>query len=90
MCNVYNIVPKSEHYACIIDFIVVALRVVKLEHHSWAYVLLSNLYTAKGRYSEARSIRKKMISRGVEKTPGCSLLVINGSLLQGEDTLTNG
>ncbi|KZV54846.1 pentatricopeptide repeat-containing protein-like [Dorcoceras hygrometricum] len=55
-----------------------AERLVKLERHSGAYVLLSNVYSAAGRHVEARRIRTMMKRQGVEKTPGCSSVEING------------
>ncbi|XP_073285368.1 pentatricopeptide repeat-containing protein At2g20540-like [Primulina huaijiensis] len=55
-----------------------AERLVKLERHSGAYVLLSNVYSAAGRHDEARRIRTMMTRQGVEKTPGCSSVEING------------
>lgn len=66
-----------------------AERLVKLERHSGAYVLLSNAYAVAGRHDEAQRIRKMMKSRGVEKTPGCSSVEINGivhEFIAGERT----
>ncbi|KAK2973229.1 hypothetical protein RJ640_013877 [Escallonia rubra] len=53
-------------------------RLVQLERHSGAYILLSNLYSAAGKHDCARRIRKKMKSQGIHKTPGCSSVEING------------
>ncbi|KDP41276.1 hypothetical protein JCGZ_15683 [Jatropha curcas] len=124
MCNVYNIGPKSEHYACIVDVVsragllqeakdiiqrmptsssssqeavawrallsaccdqgqaqlaeLAAERLMQLELHSGAYVLLSNLYAATGKHDHAKRIKKMMRNRGVDKVPGCSLIKING------------
>lgn len=64
-------------------------RLVKLERHSGAYVLLSNAYATAGRYGEAVRIRGLMRSRGVEKTPGCSSVEIGGvvhEFIAGEKT----
>ncbi|KAL3654287.1 hypothetical protein CASFOL_003968 [Castilleja foliolosa] len=55
-----------------------AERLGVLENHSGAYVLLSNAYAAQGRYSDAQRVRKMMRKRGVEKTPGCSSVEIDG------------
>ncbi|KAI3467270.1 hypothetical protein Pfo_023933 [Paulownia fortunei] len=66
-----------------------AERLVILERHSGAYVLLSNAYAAAGRHNEAQRIRKMMKSRGVEKTPGCSSVEISGivhEFIAGEKT----
>ncbi|KAH6815225.1 hypothetical protein C2S51_020045 [Perilla frutescens var. frutescens] len=66
-----------------------AEKLVVLERHSGAYVLLSNAYAAAGRHNEARRIRKTMRRRGVEKTPGCSSVEINSvvhEFIAGEKT----
>ncbi|XP_047962645.1 pentatricopeptide repeat-containing protein At2g20540-like [Salvia hispanica] len=66
-----------------------AERLVELERHSGAYVLLANAYAAAGRHEEARRIRKMMRKRGVEKTPGCSSVEIDSSVhefVAGEKT----
>ncbi|KAL7091294.1 hypothetical protein ACP275_12G096500 [Erythranthe tilingii] len=64
-------------------------RVVNLERHSGAYVLLSNAYAFAGRHDEVRRVRKMMKKRGVEKTPGCSSVEINAvvhEFIAGENT----
>ncbi|CAN4075591.1 unnamed protein product [Withania somnifera] len=66
-----------------------AERIVKLERHSGAYVLLSNIYAASGKHDNARRIRKKMQSQYIDKVPGCSSLEINGvvhEFIAGEKT----
>ncbi|KAF8772464.1 hypothetical protein HU200_005734 [Digitaria exilis] len=40
------------------------------------YVLLSNLYTSKKRYSEAAVVRQEAKNRKLVKTPGCTLIEI--------------
>ncbi|KAI5678943.1 hypothetical protein M9H77_09893 [Catharanthus roseus] len=55
-----------------------AERLVQLEQHSGAYVLLSNIYSAAGKHESVKRIRKKMQSKGIEKAPGSSSLEING------------
>ena len=47
-------------------------------NNSTAHVLLSNLYAKLGRWTEARQIRGMMEERGIRKTPGCSLVEIDG------------
>ncbi|XP_019447172.1 PREDICTED: pentatricopeptide repeat-containing protein At2g22410, mitochondrial [Lupinus angustifolius] len=42
------------------------------------YVLLASMYSEAKMWKEARSARKMMEDRGVEKTPGCSSIEING------------
>ncbi|KAK6931309.1 Pentatricopeptide repeat [Dillenia turbinata] len=69
-----------------------AERLFELERHSGAYVLLSNLYSAAGKYDDARRIRRVMRNREVDKTPGCSSIEINGSVhefVAGEQTHPN-
>ncbi|XP_059309716.1 pentatricopeptide repeat-containing protein At2g20540-like [Lycium ferocissimum] len=68
-----------------------AERIVKLERHSGAYVLLSNIYAAAGKHDNARRVRKKMKSEYIDKVPGCSSLEINGvvhEFIAGEKTHT--
>ncbi|GFP88733.1 pentatricopeptide repeat-containing protein at2g20540 [Phtheirospermum japonicum] len=50
-----------------------AERLVVLERHSGAYVLLSNAYAAQGRHGEAQWIRKMMRRRGWRKHRGVAL-----------------
>ncbi|KAG2671200.1 hypothetical protein I3760_14G123000 [Carya illinoinensis] len=45
---------------------------------SGIYVLLANMYGEANKFEEARKVRKMMIRRGVEKTPGCSSIEVNG------------
>ncbi|XXG55642.1 hypothetical protein AAC387_Pa03g3263 [Persea americana] len=59
---------------------VAADRLVQLERHSGVYVLMSNIYAADGKFIDARRIRNMMKDRGVEKTPGCSSIEVNGSV----------
>eukprot|EP01018_Ginkgo_biloba_P020274 Gb_31034 [translate_table: standard] len=46
------------------------------ENAGW-YVLLSNIYSAAGRWDEAAKVRRMMKYRGLKKTPGCSLIEVN-------------
>lgn len=41
------------------------------------YVLLSNIYSAAGRWHEVAKIRRLMKARGVSKEPGCSWIEVN-------------
>ncbi|KAF7129427.1 hypothetical protein RHSIM_Rhsim10G0031500 [Rhododendron simsii] len=43
-----------------------------------AYVQLSNIYLAAGKCEDAGRIRKKIGDRGLKKTPGCSMIEIDG------------
>ncbi|CAN6202795.1 unnamed protein product [Urochloa humidicola] len=42
------------------------------------YVLMSNMYAARGRHGMAVRVRKKMRKRNVNKDPGCSVIEIDG------------
>ncbi|EYU20652.1 hypothetical protein MIMGU_mgv1a0263781mg, partial [Erythranthe guttata] len=44
------------------------------------YVLLSNIYAAKGSWRGASNVRKTMKDRGVQKKPGISSIEVNGIL----------
>ncbi|KAF5748761.1 pentatricopeptide repeat-containing protein [Tripterygium wilfordii] len=45
---------------------------------SGIYVLLANMYGEANMWEESRKVRKMMVERGVEKTPGCSSIEVNG------------
>ncbi|KAF7836464.1 pentatricopeptide repeat-containing protein [Senna tora] len=54
-----------------------AENLIKLEpQNSSPYVLLSNIYAALGHWNEARSLRRTMIEKEVQKMPGCSWIVV--------------
>ncbi|KAL5975723.1 hypothetical protein ACLOJK_020049 [Asimina triloba] len=59
---------------------VAAETLFHLERHNGVYVLLSNIYASSGKFIDAINIRKIMKDRGLEKTPGCSLIEVNGSV----------
>lgn len=42
------------------------------------YILLSNIFAAKGRWDDVSKVRKLMSSQGVKKEPGCSWVVVDG------------
>lgn len=44
------------------------------------YILLSNIFAAKGRWDDVKKVRVLMTSRGVKKEPGCSWVEINGQV----------
>ncbi|KAL3609169.1 hypothetical protein D5086_000189, partial [Populus alba] len=48
-------------------------------HDSGIYVLLANMYREAGKWEEAQNIRKMMMERGVEKTPGSSSIEMTSS-----------
>ncbi|KAI3907084.1 hypothetical protein MKW92_029506 [Papaver armeniacum] len=70
--------PSDEAMAWRALLKVAAKRLVQLERHCGVYVLLSNIYASSGKYDDARRIRKDMKERGVEKTPGCSSIEVDG------------
>lgn len=56
-----------------------ASKLLQLDpHDSGIYVLLANMYGEAEMWEEARNVRKMMRQRGVEKTPGCSSIEVNG------------
>ncbi|CAA6668885.1 unnamed protein product [Spirodela intermedia] len=55
-------------------------RLAELDHDDGgAYVLLSNIYAAKGRWDDARRLRADMRSRGLHKCPGRSSIEVSGA-----------
>ncbi|CAL5188627.1 unnamed protein product [Lathyrus oleraceus] len=68
-----------------------AEKVLQLDKHSHSgvYVLLSNLYSASGKHSDARRVRDIMKIKGANKIPGCSSVEIDGVVCEfvaGEKT----
>ncbi|CAL5426165.1 unnamed protein product [Camellia sinensis] len=51
-------------------------------HDSGIYVLLANMYGEARMWEKARKVRKMMTDRGVDKTPGCSSIEVNGSVFE--------
>ncbi|KAF8377979.1 hypothetical protein HHK36_031368 [Tetracentron sinense] len=115
MVDECGIVPRVEHYACMVDILSRAgklneakefIESISIDHgmslwrillgacrnyrnfdigayageklmelgsqESSAYVLLSSIYTALGRWEDVERIRRMMKLRGVNKEPGCS------------------
>ncbi|XP_027191731.1 pentatricopeptide repeat-containing protein At2g22410, mitochondrial [Cicer arietinum] len=69
-CRVHGNVPIGER---------TAFKLLEIDpHDSGNYVLLSSMYAEAKMWKEARSARKIMKERGVEKSPGCSSVEING------------
>ncbi|KAG9446717.1 hypothetical protein H6P81_012845 [Aristolochia fimbriata] len=68
----------------------VALRQLSIldPGHSGDYILISNIYASSGRWEDAVMVRKQMNERGIKKTPGCSLIEVDGVIheLFAEDT----
>lgn len=44
------------------------------------YILLSNIYAAKGMWDDVMKVRALMSTRGVKKEPGCSWVEVNGQI----------
>lgn len=44
------------------------------------YILLSNIFAAKGMWDDVREVRKLMCSHGVKKEPGCSWVEVDGQI----------
>ncbi|OVA10977.1 Pentatricopeptide repeat [Macleaya cordata] len=58
-----------------------ALRVLELDpSNSPAHVSLCNIYASIGRHGEEGMLRKEMGLKGVKKVPGCSWIVLKGSV----------
>ncbi|KAF5453249.1 hypothetical protein F2P56_028165 [Juglans regia] len=56
-----------------------AKQILELEPENGAvYVLLCNIYAACNRWEDLREVRQTMKDRGIKKTPGCSLIEMNG------------
>lgn len=54
-------------------------KVIELEpHNSGRYVLLANIYANAGRWEDVVSVRRLMNERGVKKTPGFSMIELEG------------
>lgn len=56
-----------------------AKKMLELEQDNEAvYVLLCNIYAACNKWENLREVRQMMMNRGIKKTPGCSLIELNG------------
>ncbi|KAF6157489.1 hypothetical protein GIB67_004427 [Kingdonia uniflora] len=56
-------------------------NIVKLEPtHSGDYILLSNIYASVGRWEDASRVRRQMKEKGIKKSPGCTLIEIDGAI----------
>ncbi|OVA06543.1 Pentatricopeptide repeat [Macleaya cordata] len=57
----------------------VAQEIIKLApEDDGLYVLISNMYAEAGRWDDVRRVRTIMHSNGIEKSPGCSLIEVDG------------
>jgi pentatricopeptide repeat protein len=58
-------------------------KIISLDcSHSGDYTLLSNIYASVGRWKDAAMIRKEMKDMGIQKTPGCSLIELDGVVFE--------
>ncbi|KAJ7521878.1 hypothetical protein O6H91_19G072600 [Diphasiastrum complanatum] len=58
-----------------------AICVLELEpRNAAAYVVMSNIYAAAGRWSEVARVRKAMVDRHIKKEPGCSSIEVDNKL----------
>ncbi|XP_010248664.1 PREDICTED: pentatricopeptide repeat-containing protein At1g08070, chloroplastic-like [Nelumbo nucifera] len=48
--------------------------------HSGDYILMSNVYASVGRWEDALNVRGQMKEKGIKKTPGCSLIELDGMI----------
>ncbi|XP_057812670.2 pentatricopeptide repeat-containing protein At4g02750 isoform X2 [Cryptomeria japonica] len=54
-----------------------ANKMLELEpHHTGAFVLLSNIYAATGRWADVERVRTIMNDNGIKKKPGCSWIEV--------------
>ncbi|KAL6141058.1 hypothetical protein ACLB2K_059349 [Fragaria x ananassa] len=60
---------------------VVAKQILDLEpENSAVYVLLCNVYAACNKWESFREVRQTIMDKGIKKTPGCSLIEVNGDV----------
>ncbi|KAL8500553.1 hypothetical protein ACS0TY_020217 [Phlomoides rotata] len=60
-----------------------AIKLLQLDpNDSGIYVLLANMYVERNMWHKAGEVRKMMRDRGVDKTPGCSSIEVNGNLYE--------
>ncbi|KAL4195294.1 hypothetical protein AMTRI_Chr05g63930 [Amborella trichopoda] len=58
-----------------------AQRLLELDpSNGGAYVLLSNVYGALGKWNDANRVRNTMLEKSIKKPPGCSLIEVNGTV----------
>ncbi|KAM6585968.1 hypothetical protein CsatB_012970 [Cannabis sativa] len=60
---------------------IAAKKILELEpENSAVYNLLCNIYATCNKWERLRETREMMSSRGIKKTPGCSLIEMNGTV----------
>lgn len=50
--------------------------------HSGDYILLSSTYASVGRWEDAVRVRSQMREEGIKKTPGCTLIEVDGMIYE--------
>lgn len=50
--------------------------------HSGDYILLSSIYASVGRWEDALRVRSEMKEKGIKKTPGCTLIEVDGMIYE--------
>lgn len=69
-CRIYRDTHMAEY---------VLKRLIELEpQNAGNYVLLSNIYASSGRWDDAANLRRVMKEKGIQKTPGCSWIELDG------------
>ena len=60
---------------------IAAQKLLKLDpKYPGHYVLISNVFAARGRCKDAEEIRMRMKERGLKKNPGCSWIEVGNSI----------
>ncbi|KAG6639277.1 hypothetical protein CIPAW_10G087900 [Carya illinoinensis] len=73
-CTIHGLLSLGE---------VARARLLELEPgHSGDYVLLSNLYAAERHWSDVQKLRRTMLTEGVRKTPGYSLVELGNKVYE--------
>uniref|UniRef100_K4A0N3 Uncharacterized protein n=1 Tax=Setaria italica TaxID=4555 RepID=K4A0N3_SETIT len=88
MVEHYGIVPRMEHYGCIVDLLgraeltdYVSTKIVEIEPFNSSYqVLVSNCSALEGKWGSVMDARKTMRDWGVKKTPGSSLIQVGSEV----------
>ncbi|KAF9597361.1 hypothetical protein IFM89_017264 [Coptis chinensis] len=83
MSTEYNISPKMKHYSCMVDLLGerVAAKLLELDPHDGGnYVQLANMYLEANMREKAEKVRMMMWEKGLDKTPGCSSIEVDGAI----------
>ncbi|RVW15565.1 Pentatricopeptide repeat-containing protein [Vitis vinifera] len=93
MSRAYGLEPRAEHYSCLVDILgragqvawnvemadYIGQKLIELQpNSSGGYVLLANVFAARGNWDEFAEVRKKMKDRNVRKVPGFSQIEVKG------------